>query len=195
VARFTKVLIHSQTLQIAHQDVLKDRLARVETVLGQVNPAQDQDIFIDHNIRSFSVPADWTFEPCPNHYDTEQLSIEPAPKVFLQNKLSRCRMKLEELTVLIESKRIAIILICKLLLSNRTHHCVLGRESEQFSKLLVAYTNDHSLGNVDEISNDYLEANQQAVFYATSECILKAEIDTIVAALGGKFVHLAAVRS
>jgi hypothetical protein len=72
-------------------------------------------------------------------------------------------MKLEELTVLIESKR---------------------RESEQFSKLLVAYTNDHSLGNVDEISNDYLEANQQAVFYATSECILKAEIDTIVAALG-----------
>jgi len=62
--------------------------------------------------------------------------------------------------------------------------CFLGRDSEQLSKLVVAYTNDHSLGNTDEISDDYLEAQQQAVFYATSECILKVEIDTIVDALG-----------
>jgi hypothetical protein len=37
------------------------------------------------------------------------------------------------------------------------------------------------------LSKDYLEAKQQVVFYTTSECILKAEIDIIVAALGGNF--------
>ena len=33
------------------------------------------------------------------------MSIEPAPKVFLQNKLRRCREKLNELTPLMDSKR------------------------------------------------------------------------------------------
>jgi len=170
VTKFSAVLLHSQDLQIKHLDVLKDHLVTAKTVLGQVNPIQDQGLFIDYNTRLFSVPADWTFEPCSSHYDSEEMSIEPAPKVFLQNKLSRCRVKLEEVTALVESKR---------------------RESAQLSNLVVAYTHDHSLGNVDDISNDYLEAKQQMVFYATSECILKGEIDTIVTALGGTFQRVA----
>jgi hypothetical protein len=34
------------------------------------------------------------------------MSVEPAPKVFLQNKLSRCRAKLQELGPLMDSKSI-----------------------------------------------------------------------------------------
>ena len=33
------------------------------------------------------------------------MSIEPAPKIFLQNKLRRCREELHELTPVINSKR------------------------------------------------------------------------------------------
>ena len=69
-------------------------------------------------------PTDWKFEPCQIHHDTvscrilmgyidniyflltqDALSIEPAPKIFLQNKLRRCREKLQELTPVTESKR------------------------------------------------------------------------------------------
>lgn len=33
------------------------------------------------------------------------MSVEPAPKIFLQNKLGRCRAKLTELSPLLEEKR------------------------------------------------------------------------------------------
>ena len=33
------------------------------------------------------------------------MSIEPAPKIFLQNKLRQCREKLDELTPVMDSKR------------------------------------------------------------------------------------------
>jgi hypothetical protein len=70
VERFRKVLQHSQSLQLSHLDTLKSRINRVEVALGKVDPAKDQDLFIEHNIRPFSVPVDWAFEPCATHYDT-----------------------------------------------------------------------------------------------------------------------------
>lgn len=76
MTRFTKVLGHCQALQIKHLDGLKGRLTTVEVVLGQVDPTQDQALFIDHNLRPFSAPADWTFEPCSSHYDTVRGSCD-----------------------------------------------------------------------------------------------------------------------
>ena len=86
-----------------------------------MNPSADQDLFIDYNISPYSPPADWVFEPCSSHYDhvcpAEALlssctdcyqggmSVEPAPKVYLQNRLSRCRGKLQELEPVLTSKR------------------------------------------------------------------------------------------
>ncbi|KAJ7288142.1 hypothetical protein C8J57DRAFT_1641335 [Mycena rebaudengoi] len=173
VTRFTKILAHSQALQSSHLDVLKSRLSKVEAVLGQVDPAKDQDLFIEHNIRPFNPPSDWKFEPC------EDISVEPAPKVFLQNKLTRCRSKLQELSPVLEAKR---------------------RDNEQYLKLFSAYDADHSLGKIDEISEasfcltlsmkllmnlkTYLDTNHQVTSYTTSECILNTEIDTISAAIG-----------
>ncbi|KAJ7021586.1 hypothetical protein C8F04DRAFT_1140261 [Mycena alexandri] len=163
VARFAKILAHSVALQTGHLDTLKARLGGVEAVLGQVDPAKDQDIFIEHNIRPFTAPSDWKFEPCVNHYDTEVMSVEPAPKVFLQNKLSRSRAKLQELGPVLDSKR---------------------REQDQLLKLFMAYDADHSLGNTDDISENYLDANHQVKSYLTSECILKTEMEVISAAIG-----------
>ncbi|KAL0581179.1 Protein BZZ1 [Marasmius crinis-equi] len=164
VGRFTKVLLHAQALQLSHLDVLKGRLTGVEASLNHVDPPKDQDLFIDFNVRPFSAPPDWDFEPCHSFYDTDAMITEPTPKVFLQNKLRRSQAKLQELGPLIDSK---------------------AREHEQLEKLVAAYTADKSLGNIDDITDNYLEASHQFTLYKTSETILNAEIDTILKAVEG----------
>ncbi|KAJ7245019.1 hypothetical protein B0H12DRAFT_1128298 [Mycena haematopus] len=163
VTRFAKVLGHSVALQTSHMDTLKAHLDRVEVALTQVDSSRDQDLFIEHNIRPFKAPSDWKFEPCATHYDTEEMSVEPAPKVFLQNKLSRTRAKLQELGPLMDGKR---------------------SEQDKLKDLFLAYDADHSLGNHDDISENYLDANHQVISYATSECILKTEMEVISNAIG-----------
>ncbi|KDQ62593.1 hypothetical protein JAAARDRAFT_30501 [Jaapia argillacea MUCL 33604] len=164
LTQFIKILLQAQTLHSSHLESLKNRASSVQTALTQVDPAKDQDLFIDHNVRPFVAPGDWKFEPCQSHYDTGEMNAEPAPKVFLQNKLSRCKTKLQELAPLLQAKR---------------------SEVDRLSKLVTAYTNDGSLGNLDEVTDNYLEAHHQLAAYASSESILKAEIDTIVRALAG----------
>lgn len=74
--RFAKILVHAQRLQLTHLDNLKGKINSVESRLNQIQPLQDQVLFIDHNVRPFSAPGDWKFEPCPLHYDTvSDLSI------------------------------------------------------------------------------------------------------------------------
>ncbi|GLB45480.1 putative fes/CIP4, and EFC/F-BAR homology domain containing protein [Lyophyllum shimeji] len=161
--RFTKILQHSQALQLGHLDSLKNRVNRVEAALERVDAAKDQDLFIDHNLRPFTAPNDWVFEPCSGHYDTSEMSVEPTAKIFLQNKLSRSRAKLEELVPLINTKR---------------------REQDLLSAQVAAYKADHTLSNIDEVSDNLLEAQHQLTLYTTSEKILQAEIETIVVAIG-----------
>lgn len=74
VNRTISILIQAQALQFAHQDALKARIASTDRAIEGVDPVRDQDLFIDHNIRPFVAPADWTFEPCSGHYDTVRLS-------------------------------------------------------------------------------------------------------------------------
>ncbi|KAL0961378.1 hypothetical protein HGRIS_006332 [Hohenbuehelia grisea] len=162
--RFTQVLLHSQALQLKHLDSLKGRLTAVESALNDINPIQDQDLFIDHNVRAFTAPGDWAFEPCSIHYDTGEMSVEPAPKIFLQNKLSRSRSKLQELDPVLASKR---------------------KELGQLTNVVAARNSDRSLGDADEVIDDYIETRQQLVFFSNSECILNTEIDVISSVLGG----------
>ncbi|KAK0227303.1 hypothetical protein EDD85DRAFT_923263 [Armillaria nabsnona] len=88
VERFTKILQHAQALQSNPV---------IERFLAEANPSKDQDLFSDHNIRPFSAPNDWKFEPCAFFYDTETLNADPMPKVFLQNKLNKSRCKSSDL--------------------------------------------------------------------------------------------------
>jgi formin-binding protein 1 len=63
---------------MTHHDVLKGRVASAEAAIGEVDPVRDQDLFIEHNIRPFVTPGDWTFEPCASHYDLVCMSrVEP----------------------------------------------------------------------------------------------------------------------
>jgi len=64
------VLQHAQALQLSHYDALKNQASVIGVALTEINAKKDQALFIEHNLRPFTSPADWSFEPCASHYDT-----------------------------------------------------------------------------------------------------------------------------
>lgn len=60
----------AQTLQSSHYEALKGQVSVVDAAISSVDPKKDQELFIEHNLRPFASPADWTFEPCSSYYDT-----------------------------------------------------------------------------------------------------------------------------
>ncbi|KAL5519895.1 hypothetical protein ACEPAG_1555 [Sanghuangporus baumii] len=158
------ILLQAQQLHTSHLDTLKSRVSTVREALEGVNPSPDQDLYINYNARPFNIPNDWEWEPCAGHYDTGEIVVEPEPKVVLQNKLSRCREKLEEINGLIDAQR---------------------KDVDKLSNILSTYSNNRSLGSVDDIMNDYLGAQHQLTLLELTATILNAEIETISDALGG----------
>ena len=141
-----------------------------------MNPVQDQDLFIDHNVIPFSQPIDWAFEPCTSHYDTvcflallasfyadqrqgrdkcrsgpEGLFAEPVEQVSDQGSRTRTRANLETyvrtLGPSIYNPEPKAVHDPSLTYS-RT---LTGQEAEQLTRLIQAYTADNGLGNVDEV--------------------------------------------
>ena len=104
IAGLVAILLQAQTLHTAHLDTIKNRINSTREALEGVNPALDQELFINYNTRAFSVPNDWDWEPCTGYYDTGEIVLEPEPKIVLQNKLARCREKLQEVIGLINAK-------------------------------------------------------------------------------------------
>jgi hypothetical protein len=74
-----------------------------------INPGKDQDLFIDYNIRPFSAPPSFAFEPCNVHYDTPDMNTEPAAKVVLQNRLAKSKSKLREVQAVLDPKRACLV--------------------------------------------------------------------------------------
>ncbi|PIL22850.1 hypothetical protein GSI_15545 [Ganoderma sinense ZZ0214-1] len=70
LARFVGILKHAHAIQLRNLEVVRTHLTKSEAAFDAVNPGQDQDLFIDHNVIPFSQPVDWAFEPCASHYDT-----------------------------------------------------------------------------------------------------------------------------
>ena len=64
------VMAQAQLLYKGHLDVLRGHIDGVESRLAAVNAQADQELFIEHNIRPFTKPGDWSFEPAAVHYDT-----------------------------------------------------------------------------------------------------------------------------
>ncbi|OSD07541.1 hypothetical protein PYCCODRAFT_1430796 [Trametes coccinea BRFM310] len=164
LTRFVEIVKDAQELQLQHLDTLRSHLTATEATLDAVNPQADQDLFIDYNIAPFSPPPDWAFEPSAVHYDHGNMSVEPAPKVYLQNRLSKCRTKLQELEPVLSSKQ---------------------KEADQLRKLVDTYTLNSTLGDPNEVLDNYLDARHESTFYATSGVVLTTESETIAAALQG----------
>ncbi|KZT64927.1 hypothetical protein DAEQUDRAFT_732022 [Daedalea quercina L-15889] len=164
IERFVVIMTDAQMLQKGHLDTLRTHIDGVESRLASVNAQADQELFIEHNIRPFTKPGDWAFEPAAVHYDTGGMAVEPAPKVVLQNRLTKCRSKLDELRPVITSKR---------------------KEMESFAKMMANNVGIDRAANGEEATDSYLEAQHQLTFYLSSEYMLLAEIDVISAALSG----------
>lgn len=164
VVDFVGIVTEAQNIQLSHQDILKDRLTAVSAALIEVQPDKDQALFIESNIRPFSLPDDWVFEPCSNHYDTGDICIDPAPKVFLQNKLARSRAKLRDLNPALVKQR---------------------TDAEKYRVMLAAYATDNTPGDTSDAMNSYLDTAHQVTTLSTSACVLNSEINTIADVLGG----------
>ncbi|THH08450.1 hypothetical protein EW145_g2696 [Phellinidium pouzarii] len=174
VVGLVSILLHAQTLQTAHLTALQNQVNSVQQALTQVNPALDQNLYISYNIRAFSVPNDWAWEPCAGYYDTGEMAIDPAPKVFLQNKLSRCKAKQQELYALIDNKK---------------------KDVEKLTNVISSYMNDRSLGSVDDVMNDYLGVQHQLTLLEVSATAVGTEIDTISDALGASTMSSKSTRT
>ncbi|KAI0693978.1 hypothetical protein BC835DRAFT_1043166 [Cytidiella melzeri] len=164
LTQFSKIIIEAQSLHFRHLDALRTRVSTSEATAKDLDPQRDQDIFIEYNVRQFSPPPDVDFEPCATYYDTNEMNLDPAPKIYLQNRLAKCKQKLSELQPILVSKQ---------------------RDVDQLAKLVDAYSEDRALGSLDEVADNYLDAHRQLSFYTTSDCMLSAEIETITEALGG----------
>lgn len=164
VMDFVGVVTEAQNIQLSHQDILKDRLSTVSAALIEVQPDKDQTLFIESNIRPFSLPDDCVFEPCSNHYDTGDLCIDSAPKIVLQNKLARSRAKLRELNPALGKKR---------------------ADAEEYRDMLTACATDNTPGDMGDTMNNYLDATHEVTALSTSACVLSSEINTIADVLGG----------
>jgi hypothetical protein len=87
------------------------------------------------------------------------MSVEPAPKIFLQNKLSRCRSKLQELQPLITAKRTS--------LRHKYHfQCSYKRHAEsdfnRLSSQLDSFTKDYTKDDIDDLVDvSYADIHKQ----------------------------------
>ena len=89
------------------------------------------------------------------------MSVDPAPKVYLQNRLSKCRSKLEELEPVLTLKRkcgssvhlASLRALAEPIPVRAGMSCLPrpGKDTEQLAKLVEAYTANSSLGDADEV--------------------------------------------
>ncbi|KDQ20989.1 hypothetical protein BOTBODRAFT_27000 [Botryobasidium botryosum FD-172 SS1] len=147
---------------LAHYAKLS-QISDLQAALGAVNERKDQELYINHNRRAFTVPSDLAFEPCPGFYDTAELRTDPEPKVFLQNKLHRSRAKLAELVPVLEVKE---------------------REAQRLQALVEVYQKDPSLGDADEVADNLGESTHETAQLSTTRCAYEAEVEVISAVLG-----------
>ncbi|KAF8340473.1 uncharacterized protein EI90DRAFT_3035702 [Cantharellus anzutake] len=142
---------------------LTDTITSLQKTLESVSHQKDHDLFIEHNRRPFSLPSDWSFEPCPNFYDTANISIEPEPKVFLQNKLARSQEKLEELQTIIDTK---------------------AREAQKLNDLAESYSKNPKLGPVDSAMDDAFDSSHIVAGLKLQQASHEEEIRAILGAIG-----------
>ncbi|KAJ2988591.1 hypothetical protein NUW54_g7971 [Trametes sanguinea] len=163
LTRFVEIVKDAQEIQLQHLDTLRSHLIATEATLDAVNPQADQDLS-----RPFTMTMYGRAIACTRRLLTliwkGTMSVEPAPKVYLQNRLSKCRAKLQELEPVLSSKQ---------------------KEADQLRKLVDTYTSNSTLGDPNEVLDNYLDARHEFTFYATSGVVLSTESETIAATLQG----------
>jgi hypothetical protein len=69
------ILLQATAIEGSSLTALQTRLQYVTNAASAIDARKDQDVFIDLNIRPFTMPSDFVFEPCGVHYDTVRTII------------------------------------------------------------------------------------------------------------------------
>lgn len=78
------------------------------------------------------------------------MSVDPVPKVFIQNKLRKCREKLQELQPIISSQSKSP---CPRINSQSQLLQISEGEASQTARSIEGYRPDHSVGTIDELTD------------------------------------------
>jgi hypothetical protein len=80
------------------------------------------------------------------------MSVEPEPKVLLQNKVAKANEKLQEATAVANAKgELAWFGLAKLI-DDPMHRCA-GPEAQKLRQVFLKYQDDPRLGDPDEVMN------------------------------------------
>ncbi|KAG8831561.1 hypothetical protein FRC17_002945 [Serendipita sp. 399] len=157
IRRFVESLVQTQTFTRTHLNSLTVKAEQASSAIAKIDITRDQNLFVSFNLRHFTAPPDWKFEVCASYYDNATINTEPAPKIFLQNRLTRAQAKLAEAKGLMQTKE------------------------QEANGLRVQLSKEIA----DEKSDKYLEMRHQVTQYSTSVALLEKEIEVLSAALGG----------
>ncbi|KIM26021.1 hypothetical protein M408DRAFT_330805 [Serendipita vermifera MAFF 305830] len=156
IARLVEILAQTQSFTLNHLASLTTKNDLILTAVNNVDIIRDQNLFITFNLRHFTPPPDWKFEVCASYYDKPNLNVEPAPKVFLQNKLSKAEAKLKEAKEIVQTKE----------------------QEANANRVRIPQEKN------DEKTDKYLEGLHQVTLYKTSVALLEKELEVIRTALG-----------
>lgn len=93
ILRLVDILLQSQSITHNHLDLIRTKIEATETVLGGVNVAQDQSILVTWNLRAYTAPKKFTFEPCSIFYDNVSIHFSFYTSVkWMELLLIRYRM-------------------------------------------------------------------------------------------------------
>lgn len=153
----------AQSTLAAHHELAAKKHRDLEAKAAQVDPIQDQTLFVEHNQQRWQEPSGWSFEPCVGFFDTADVSTEPSAITFLQNRLMRCRNRIAELEPMVGAK---------------------AKEVDGLHNLRAAYSKQTNLGNPDEVEDNLFEATRTLFGFEIELHDLEAEVETILANIG-----------
>lgn len=82
------------------------------------------------------------------------MSVEPTPKVYLQNKLAKAQGKLDEVTALEKTKgEVPTFLLTMRAPLTDPEYGFLERDANQLRQLVSSYQANPKLGDVDDVMN------------------------------------------
>jgi formin-binding protein 1 len=105
--RLSFLLSHSSTIYNNLYTKLSTQCSSIANAYSPLDIGSDQDLYAEFNIRAFTLPPDWSWDPCPGYYADEQMIVGQGggeEVVYLQNRLGKSRKEKERLTIMMNGQ-------------------------------------------------------------------------------------------
>lgn len=136
-----------------------ETLATVQAVNGHA----DCETFVKMAKRPWTEPYDFAFVPCLLWKDSDQLVTDDAARIYLANKIEKARAELVEQNKLIDGKR---------------------KEMDGLANLLDAYTKNPTLGDAEEVREQYIESQRHIMLQENQKAKCETHIAYLTTVIG-----------